>query len=330
MSTRRSYVSFWWVLAGCLLAGTTIAATPPSSGGDALANDGNYPAARAAFTAAQKAAPNDASLMAKIADVDAQLGNDKSAVAWARRAVAAAPHTAKYQMLLGDALSNYVNDVSVFRKLSIAHAVHAAYQQAVQLAPHDADARTRLAMFYSIAPGIAGGSAAQADAQIAALAVDDPVKADLVRANRAYRNQQYAAAEALYRKAAASATDSAGDLALGNFLAQRKRAADALAVYRKTIAAFPHAPVAYYEIGKLASEGKAPAAEGARDLAKYLNLAINWENGDPTYDWAHYRLGLIAARGGDTAKAEAEYQAALRLDPAFKQARQALAKLRAT
>lgn len=330
MSTCRLCVAPWLALASCLLLGTAaVAATPPTAG-DRLADNGNYAAAYTAFAAAQKATPHDVALLVKLVDVTAKLNQNKAAVAWARRAVAAAPNHAKYQLLLGDALGNYVDDVSMFRKLGIAHQVLAAYQQAVKLAPDNADARTHLAMFYILAPGIAGGSTTKADAQLTLLATEHPVAADLARADQAFGNKQYAAAEALYRRAAASAKDSRGDLALGNFFVRRKQPSDALAVFRKTIATFPHDPVAYYAIGRFASEGKAPAAEGIRDLTTYLGLAIDWQNGDPTYNFAHFRLGQIEARAGNTAKAKAEYQAALQVDPGFKPAQQALAKLTAS
>lgn len=330
MSSCRLRVFHALALASCLMIGHAALAATPATAGNQLADDGNYTAAYAAFAAAQKAAPNNAALMVKLAEVEALLNQNQPAVAWARRAVAAAPRNAQYQLLLGDTLSNYVNDVSVFRKLGIAHEILAAYQRAVKIAPHDADARIRLAMFYAIAPGIVGGSTTKANAEISALATDHPAQADLAQADQARGNKQYAAAEALYRKAAATAKDSSGDLALGEFLAQRKQPAAALAVFRKTIAAFPHDVGAYYLIGKLASEGKAPAAEGTRDLTTYLGLAIDWQNSDPTYDLAHYRLGLIAARTGDVSRAKAEYQAALKLNPNLKQAKQALAKLAAS
>lgn len=330
MPTRRLSPPTRLALASLLLAVTAACAAAPPHSGDALANDGNYPAAAAAFARAQKAAPANAALMAKLAEVDALRGQNQAAVTWARHAVAAAPHDAKYEVLLGDTLSNYVNDVSVFRKLGIAHQIRAAYQQAVELAPHSADARGRLAMFYNIAPGIAGGSAAEAAAQIKALATDHPARADLARAQQAAGNKQYAAAEAWYRKTAAAATDDNGYLALGEFLVWRKQPAAALTAFRSAIAAFPHAPGAYYQVGKLASEGKAPASEGARDLTRYLALAIDWQNNDPPYARAHYRLGQIDAHAGDAAKAKAEYQAALQLAPDFPAAQRALAKLPAS
>ena len=43
---------------------------------------------------------------------------------------------------------------------------------------------------------------------------------------------------------------------------------------------------------------------------------------------AQYNLGVIAARRGDRGEAERRYKLALRADPGFKPAREALAKLK--
>ena len=43
---------------------------------------------------------------------------------------------------------------------------------------------------------------------------------------------------------------------------------------------------------------------------------------------AHYNLGVIAARRGNTTEAARRYKLALQADPAFKPARDALAKIK--
>lgn len=303
-------------------------APTPSTSGDALADDGNYSAAAQAFGAALKQAPDRADLLAKLARVDLLLGKSGPAVKTAEQAIDKAPRNAKYQLLLGDALSAYVNDVSIFHKLGIAHRLLAAYQRAVQLAPDDADAHFALAMFYAVAPGIAGGSAAQAATQVQWLtAHGDPAQADLVRAHQTTGAKHYATAEALYRKAAASAKDSSGYVELGEFLVSRKQPGAALAAFRKATTAYPHQPDAYYAIGKLASKGQADAKAGIAALDAYLGMPVDWQDGDAPRCWAHYRLGQIHARTGQAGAARAEYQRALKLDPGFRQATQALAKL---
>lgn len=301
-------------------------AATPSTTGDKLANDGDYVAAEAAFAQTFRQSPRDADTLAKLARVNLLLNHAKQAVDHAKLAIALQPRSAKYQLLLGDALSNYVNDVGMFSKLGIAHQIEGAYQQAVQLEPGNADARFSLAMFYLMAPGIAGGSDAKAAEQIATLDKLDIVEADTAQAQQAGHAKQYAQAETLLRKAAAASKDSSGLVTLGEYLVSHKQPAAALAAFQQAARDYPHEPDAYYQIGKMASEGKASAQAGIAALDTYLGTAIDWTKGDAPYSRAHYRLAKIRAQAGDADKAKAEYRLALKLDPGFKDARQELAK----
>lgn len=299
-----------------------MAATP--SAGDKLANDGNYAAAETAFAQALKQSPRDVDTVNKLALVNLQLGHAKQAVAYAHQAIALEPKQAKYQLLLGNALSNYVNDVGMFSKLGIAHQIEDAYQKAVQLEPTNADARMALAMYYLVAPGIAGGSDADAARQVEILAKYNDAAVDYVQAQQAIRAKQPGAAEALLSKAVVASKDSGALVTLGQFQASHKQDEAALASFQRATHEYPHAPAAYYQIGKLASEGKASAAVGIAALTAYIGMPIDWTQQDAPYSWAHYRLGKIYARSGDAAKSRSEYELALKLNPNFKQAKQAL------
>lgn len=313
------------ILVSLLLSTGVSAATRPA-GGDQLANDGNYEAAAQAFAEAQRLAPRDAVVTAKLAQVSLILGKDKQALQWAQKAVALEPDSADYQMLLGDTYATYVNDVSLFSKLGIAHDVRDAYLKAVELKPGSAETHYRLAMFYLTAPGVAGGSSEGADEQIQTLEKIDPALAAILRAGQARKAKQYAQAEGFLRKGATRGKDGSAYLVLGDFLASRKQPLYALAAYRQAIAAYPHEPGAYYQIGNLSAEGEIDAQTGISALQAYLSMPIDWREGNQPFCWAHYRLAQIWAKLGDTKKAEAEYQHAMALDPGFKQAKPIIQK----
>lgn len=303
-----------------VLVSTGVSAATYSERGDQLANNGNYEAAAQAFAEAQRLAPRDAEVTGKLAQLSLMLGNDKQALQWAQKAVALEPDSVDYQMLLGDTYASYVNDVSLFSKLGIAHKVQDAYRKAVELKPGSADAHYRLAMFYLTAPRIAGGSSENADEQIQTLEKIDPAMAAILRARQARNAKHYAQAESLLRKGATRGKDGSAYLVLGDLLASRKQPVDAFAAYRQAIAAYPHEPGAYYQIGNLSAEGKIDAQTGISALQAYLGMPIDWREGNQAFCWAHYRLAQIWARLGDTNKADAEYQQALALDPGFEQA----------
>lgn len=308
----------------CLLLGASAVATSVAPDATRLARNGNYPAAAEALEAAHERAPQDAAIVAQLARVALLLGEHEQGVEWAKQAAALAPENADYRILLGDAYAQYVNDVSIFSKLGMAHDIRDAYLKAVALAPDNLDAHGRLARYYRMAPGIAGGSDEEADKQIALLADLAPAKVAIMHARQAYRDKDFAAAEKLLREAVAEADDSSAYLALGRLLAKRERPQEALAVYRKATRDFPDAAAAWYQIGRLAAMGQVDAKLGIQAMQKYLGMTFDWRSNAPLC-WAHYRLGQIHARLGQADAARRQYQRAVALNPGFKEALGALA-----
>lgn len=319
----------WLLMGACLLVSSVaMAATQPDQG-DALADKGNYAAAVKAFAAAHQKSPNDAAIVAKLAQASLRAGQHEQAVEWAKKAVALDPDNADYRLLLGDVYAVYVHDVSVFSKLGIVHKIRDAYKQAVAVGPDNAQAHMMLALFYVRAPAFVGGNTDKGHAQLRKLAKLDPVLADIAKARLAAHDEQYTKAENLLRKAIKASHGQRGYMKLGHLMATQKHPEQAVAAYRKAIAAHPEKADAYYQIGKLAALGKIDPEVGIKALETYVDMSIDWSNGDPPFCWAHYRLAQIYARQGDKGKARAEYQQALALNPHFEKARQALTKLEA-
>ena len=290
----------------------------------------NYSGALAYFKAALQKNPQDAAATAATADmakVYLAQGQNKTGVQWAKKAVALVPKDATYQLLLGDAYGIYINDVGFFSKIGVAHKILAAYQQAVQLDPNNADARSSLATYYIVAPGIAGGSTDKANAQIAALDKIAPVQADLARANMALQNKDRQKGETYLRAAVKLDKTGNGDLQLGLVLASQNHYPEAIAAFEDGIQKDPTVSTNYYQVGHVAVLGKIHVQEGIEDLQKYLAMPHSWHPDVPTYKWAHYRLGMLYGILGDKANEKAQYEAAVKLNPDFKDAKKALAKM---
>ncbi|MHB8424877.1 MAG: tetratricopeptide repeat protein [Gammaproteobacteria bacterium] len=309
-------------IAGC----SAYAAASPDPGLRMLETE-NYSGAQAYFRSVLQKDPRNAGTAADMARLYLAQGQNKTGVQWARKAVALAPDNAVFEMLLGDAYVQYVNDVSFFSMLGIAHKTLAAYQKAVQLNPRDPNARFSLAMYYQVAPGIAGGSSSKAAQQIAALAKMAPAKADEVRAEDALAHKHVKRGEALLARAAQRGSESSA-VTLALLLAKHgHQYARATHVLDQAIRKDPHADLAYYELGHVAVLGKTDVPQGIAGLQKYLGLPHSWRPGTPPYKWAHYRLGLLYGLDGDQSDEKVQYEAALKLDADFKQARKALASL---
>ena len=65
---------------------------------------------------------------------------------------------------------------------------------------------------------------------------------------------------------------------------------------------------------------------GEQALRRCLELTPG--KGEPGHAAAQWRLGVIAEKRGDRAAARSAYEEALKLDPAFAQARESLVKLK--
>ncbi|MDQ6829272.1 MAG: tetratricopeptide repeat protein [Gemmatimonadota bacterium] len=81
-----------------------------------------------------------------------------------------------------------------------------------------------------------------------------------------------------------------------------------------------------YQLGKTAAMSGQRLDAGEAALKKYLTMPVT--RGNPTPAGAHYRLGMIAERRGNSAGAKAEYETAVSLDPKLEDAKKALAKLK--
>lgn len=299
------------------------AATPDAPGVQMLKVE-NHQGARSFFEAALRKNPQDAQAMAGMAKLELTEGHDQAAVTWAKQAAALAPANAELQLLLGYAYAHYVHDVSIFRKLGVAHKIREAFQRAVALAPDSADARADLASFYLTAPGIAGGSLAKAKLQIDALDKFDPVRANALAAEIAVKRHEPAAAERHMRTAAAIDATGNGDMYLGKFLAAQKDYNGAFAAFATGIHKNPTNSANYYQFGRVAALTGTHVQEGIRDLEKYLTMPHRWQPDTATYKWARYQLGVLYSIAGDAVAARSQYQAALAMDPAFKPAKAAL------
>jgi tetratricopeptide (TPR) repeat protein len=302
------------------------AADIPNPGMQMLETE-HYAAAQAHFQAALQKDPQDAAATADMAKLYLSQGKTKSGVHWAEKAVALAPKDATYQILLGDAYGYYVNQVSLFSKLGVAHKILAAYQQAVRLEPRNAEAHYSLATYYIVAPGIVGGSDAQAHKQIAVLERLDAAKANDARATLALADKDTPKAEAYLRDAAKTDNTGDSDYVLGLLLMSQKHYTAAISAFENGISQAPSNSSNYYQVGHAAVLGKIHEQEGIQDLQKYLSLPHDWHPDTPTYTWAHYRLGMLYGITGSKANEKAQYQAALKLDPDFKEARKALAAM---
>jgi tetratricopeptide (TPR) repeat protein len=172
--------------------------------------------AEAEHAADARLAQDPADRDALIAKSEAILGRGQAsrieeAVKLAEQCVAAHPRDSNCHLALGNALGAKASNAGV-SAMGYAHTIRDSFKQAVELDPHNLDARFALLQYYIQAPRVAGGGTGKAKALASETAAVNNDAAKLMQAalDLAAGHDDKAAAEAL-------AVDARGDQALSDF-----------------------------------------------------------------------------------------------------------------
>jgi tetratricopeptide (TPR) repeat protein len=253
--------------------------------------------------------------------------NADDAVRWLEKAVRANDSSSEYHLWLGRAYGTKAEHASLFKRPSLAKRTKAEFEQALALDPQNIDARVDLITYLVEAPGFLGGSHDRAKAMARELRTLNPYRGALAAGTIAESEGNPAGAQAEYRTLMQSYPDSAEPvMRIASRYQHDRRWDDALALVDSFLARRPNDPDPLYHLGAIAALSGQRLDAGAEALERYLAIPVSEDL--PSYADAHYRLGMIQERRGDTAAARTEYQAAIALNPELKDARRALDRLR--
>lgn len=249
-----------------------------------------------------------------------------AAAALFEKAVAQNPKSAEAHYLLGTAYGSQAQKASIFSQMSLAGKTKDEFEKAVALDPNLSEARFGLVQFYTMAPGIAGGSFDKAFAQTAEIKKRDPLLAHRAAAF-IYTQQkkpdearnEYLAEVREYPKSARAHID----LGVSYIVAKNfKAAADEFETAAKVEPTYM--PV-YFRLGQGAVLTSSNYAHGEESLRKYL--AYTPKPDEPSHARAHYWLGQIFEKTGRKAEAKASFETSLKLNPAQKDVAEALKRV---
>lgn len=258
----------------------------------ALYEADKYPEARRAFEGLLATESASADVHYYLGLLALERRDTDTAVRELERTVALAPGSARDHNALGDAYGRSAEKAGLLSRFGLARKCVAEYQRAAALEPGNADSHERLFEFYSRAPSMIGGGPGKAKEEAATL-----VKLDPPRGRRAYA--------ALY-------------LADGKY-------DPAFAELDAALKAAPEDYASLYQVGRLAAVSGQHLDIGLASLRRCLGLAA--PRGEPTHSAAQWSLGNILEKKGDRAGARVAYEAALKLDPKFTPASDALKAL---
>ncbi len=314
------------LLLGCCLASFAMPAAAKDLPDVKSMVEAKAPGALAAAEGLTKATPNDANAWVLLVRARLQAKQAQKAIAAGENATALGAKNAQAFYWLGNAYGSRIGEVGMLSKMSIAPKLRDAFEQAVTLDPALIDARSSLIEFYLQAPGAIGGGVDKARAQATAIARYDRVRGLMATGRIAMHEKKPGEALKAYEQAhALKPGDPQLRLALVSGYQQAKRWKDAYAMAKQWTVDNPKDAKPWYQIGRIAAESGQYLPEGDVALRTYLKLAR--EPGDAEPKHARYRLGQILSKAGRKDEARAELQAALKLDPKFKEAKDALAAL---
>lgn len=237
------------------------------------------------------------------------------------------PTKSLYFDWLGRAYGDQAQKANKLKQPFLAKKTKAAFERAVQLDPNNLDARSYLVDYYQLAPGFMGGSETKATEQIEAIRARNAYRGGFVAANAQGRRKDPAGAEREYATLVRTFPDSLqARFALMNSQIAAAKWPDVIRTLDAAVARFPDSRALEYVAGRVAALSGQIMERGEASLRKYL--AGTPAPNEPSLAAAHMRLGQILARKGATADAKTELQAAVKLDPNLKEAKESLSRLK--
>lgn len=241
-------------------------------------------------------------------------------------AVKKAPQNGAVLTMYGNAVGNFLPTAGMFTKMRLAPRLRDAFATAVALDGTNVDARYGLMQYLLNAPGAVGGDKAKAREQAEAIARLQPWRGVWVRLEVAQGTRDVAAAGRVLTEATLAFPDSSQPWVV--LVGQQADAGDAGAAFatvERWQKARPAMAALQFGIGRAAQGSGQQLERGEAALRSYLAAARR--PSDPTVAAAQYRLGLILQQRGRTDEAKLAYREAIRADPAYKLAAEALARL---
>jgi tetratricopeptide (TPR) repeat protein len=254
-------------------------------------------------------------------------GKYENAIKTLEKAVKLNANSAEAHFQLGRAIGSTAQTASKLRQPVLARRIKSEFEKTVTLDPTHIPAREGLISFYLMAPGVMGGSVSKAREQADAIRKINPLRGYLADATVANDQTDAAAAGKAYAAAVAEFPDSLNAVtSFVSFVSNNGRTEEAFAPLERFLAKHPSHRLALYWLGRTSAVTGKQLARGEEALRAVL--ATHTDTGPRILrENVHFRLGDIAAKGGDKAKARAEYEAALKINPKMESARRALAGL---
>jgi tetratricopeptide (TPR) repeat protein len=286
----------------------------------------DYAGAKTHFETALTTEPENAQAVYYLGRIALQQGEIDEAVELLEKAVSLDDANSEYHFRLGLAYAQKIQKVSFFEKGQLAPKLKGEFEKAVETDPSNIEARMGLAQYYLNAPPMVGGGKDKAMKQIEEIKELDPRQGHLFMAQVHMRAKEYDAAEEEYNAALAlDPMDLDVHYQIGIFYQTKEDYPSAFEAFEGAVAIDAAYMPALYQIGRTAAFSGENLERGVECLNTYLQNEPG--PGLPTWANAQWRLGMLYEKMGQTDMARKAYEAALKLNPDYKEAKEALEKL---
>jgi tetratricopeptide (TPR) repeat protein len=287
----------------------------------------DYPQAIQILTPAAVSDPRNAEIQLWLAKTYFEMQANDSAIASAAKAVEIDPLNSLYHEWLGKAYGQKAEQAMWFSALSLAKKARKEFSIAVNLDERNFSAQQALIEFDCSAPGIAGGGEDKAKPEIASVSRLDQAEGDYASGNCRRQKKDFAAADAQFARALAAAPKRAELIFdIADYAMKREQPERLLAVADAGEKAAPADPRAAFYRGVALILLKEQPAQAEQLLSEYLKTTPT-RTAYPSRAVTHRWLGRLLEQQGHAQAAKQEYEAAVKIDPKDRSAKDALKRL---
>ncbi|SRR6266404_2746681 len=301
----------------------------PPPGVEVLYSAGQYGHAAEALQRAIDRNPKDAFLAYWLGRCFYESHDFSRSISSLEHAIALDPGRSEYHDWLGRASGRKADESrsNMASALSLARRTHNEFQTAVRLDATNINAQRDLIAFMKSAPGNLGGGEARALEQIRALSAVDTVAGELALADLYAERKRFDQAGEQYEKVLASTSHRIGDyFEVADYYRDRSDPGrmNAAVEAAARISSSDHRLTYYRGVALVIAKKDSAVAE--KDLRSYIETVP--DNSEvPAHSSTHEWLGRLYENEKRPDLATAQYQAALTLDPQNKSLRDALRRL---
>jgi tetratricopeptide (TPR) repeat protein len=205
----------------------------------------------------------------------------------------------------------------------LAPRIKGEFEETVKLDPKNLDAWRGLITFYTQAPGFMGGSYDKAFEVSNEIAKIDVAEGHRARGSIYSGQEKFDEAEKEYLAAYKLKPQLIGQLSA--FYISRKQYDKSFRLAEEAAQKDPSNMSLIYIIGRTSAISGQRLDRGEECMKKYL--AYQPKENEPSHGGAHMRLGQIYEKRGIKAEAKKSYEAAIKMDPTLKEAKDGLERV---